>query len=56
MSEQTDGPTLWRKHAAELRAFAERFAHTTSRDDLLRLAEQWVRMADREERLKRGQS
>jgi len=40
----------WRKRADELRAIADAFNHAQARDDLLKLAEQWEAMADREER------
>ena len=56
MPRDPDGRTAeWRKRAEELRAIAEEFNHAQARDDLLRLADQWEAMAEREERRQRLQ-
>lgn len=39
----------WRERAEELRVIAEGFKDPKSREDLLKLADQWERMAEREE-------
>ena len=47
--EPADRPSKWRKRAEELRVIAEGFGHGGARQDLLKLAEQWEVMAEREE-------
>jgi hypothetical protein len=51
VSDNPEGRTAhWRKRAAQLRVIAEEFNHPQARDELLRLADQWEGMAEREER------
>jgi len=51
VSPNPDGRAAqWRKRAEELRAIAEEFNHAEARGDLLKLANQWGGMAEREER------
>ena len=38
----------WLKRASELREIAEHFSDPSARDDLMRLADQWEKMAKRE--------
>jgi hypothetical protein len=51
VSPNPDGRAAqWRKRAEELRAIAEEFNHAEARGDMLKLADQWEGMAEREER------
>jgi hypothetical protein len=49
MTDPEDRPEKWRQRAAELRAIADQFSHEAAREDLMQLAGQWERMAERQE-------
>jgi len=53
--DPADRPGRWRKRAEELRAIADQFTNSVrARSDLLKLADQWDEMADREDRRSRA--
>ena len=50
LTDQPDRANAWRKRAEELRAMAAQFDDPGARQDMLDLAAQWERLADRTDR------
>jgi len=47
MAANANRTNIWRKRAEELRAMAVHFENPSARKDMLALADQWDRLADR---------
>lgn len=55
LDDPADRPGQWRKRGDELRAIADQFSKSvTARSDLLKLADQWDEMAEREDGRRRA--
>ena len=47
MTDNEKHPEVWRQRAEELRAMAVHFGNPRAKKDMLALADQWDRLADR---------